>query len=320
MWCLFCLHHTGLGLFRPLIKSKIKWVGGSPGHVQTASPYFSPTAASPISAQLQHHQFQPNWLTTLQDDQCRCLVSHDQGHSSWYPYTHQLWNKFIHKMWSQAQRFFSLFPVRFVLNHSIRIQIFPQEHLLLKMLLVGCLTFQQQASVSLDGSAQTILHAATLRQKTQIKLTTSSSHSILTPGQPVPALTLNARNLAGQPLECQFLSHWSASSKESTVKNLVATGIQTPDLPLPRRTPYPLGQQSSLSRWWSDLLSGPGGSGPPWGVRININLNCFNTIIKFQVKSAENFTTKKVVCCLRSQQHASVSQRQICSTVCAATL
>ena len=48
-----------------------------------------------------------------------------------------------------------------------------------------------------DGSAQTILRAATLREKLQIKLSTSPSHSILTPGQPVPALTYNARRLAG---------------------------------------------------------------------------------------------------------------------------
>ena len=41
-----------------------------------------------------------------------------------------------------------------------------------------------------DGSAQTIIRAATLRQKLQIKLSISPSHSILTPGQPVPALTL----------------------------------------------------------------------------------------------------------------------------------
>ena len=41
-----------------------------------------------------------------------------------------------------------------------------------------------------DGSAQTILHAATLRQKLQIKLSNLPNHSILTPGQPVPALTL----------------------------------------------------------------------------------------------------------------------------------
>ena len=44
-----------------------------------------------------------------------------------------------------------------------------------------------------DGSAQTILRAATLRQKLQIKLSTSPSHSILTPGRPVPALTLQCQ-------------------------------------------------------------------------------------------------------------------------------
>ena len=41
-----------------------------------------------------------------------------------------------------------------------------------------------------DGSAQTFLRAATLRQKPQIQLSTSPSHSILTPGRLVPALTL----------------------------------------------------------------------------------------------------------------------------------
>ena len=41
-----------------------------------------------------------------------------------------------------------------------------------------------------DGSAQTILRAATLRYKLQIQRSTSTSHSILTPGRLVPALTL----------------------------------------------------------------------------------------------------------------------------------
>ena len=41
-----------------------------------------------------------------------------------------------------------------------------------------------------DGSAQTILRAATLRYKLQIQRSTSPSHSILTPGRPVPVLTL----------------------------------------------------------------------------------------------------------------------------------
>ena len=38
-----------------------------------------------------------------------------------------------------------------------------------------------------DWSAQTIVH---VRQKVKLKLTISTSHGILTPGQPVPALTL----------------------------------------------------------------------------------------------------------------------------------
>ena len=59
------------------------------------------------------------------------------------------------------------------------------------LLLVVCLMSQQCASVYLrDGSAQTILHAATLRLKLQIKVSISPSHSMLTLGQPVPLLTL----------------------------------------------------------------------------------------------------------------------------------
>ena len=41
-----------------------------------------------------------------------------------------------------------------------------------------------------DGSAKTILRAATLRYKLQTKLSISPSDTLLTPGQPVPALTL----------------------------------------------------------------------------------------------------------------------------------
>ena len=52
-------------------------------------------------------------------------------------------------------------------------------------LFVGCLRSQQHASVS-QGRICTILCAATLRQKLQIKLSTSPSHSILTQGRPVP--------------------------------------------------------------------------------------------------------------------------------------
>ena len=41
-----------------------------------------------------------------------------------------------------------------------------------------------------DGFAQAIGRAATLRQKLHIKLSLSPSHNILTPGQPIPMLTL----------------------------------------------------------------------------------------------------------------------------------
>ena len=41
-----------------------------------------------------------------------------------------------------------------------------------------------------DGSLRTSVGITTLRQKLQIQLSTSPSHVILTPGQPVPALTL----------------------------------------------------------------------------------------------------------------------------------
>ena len=44
-----------------------------------------------------------------------------------------------------------------------------------------------------DGSAQTIVRAATLRQKLPNKLAISRSHSILTSGQPVPELTLRGQ-------------------------------------------------------------------------------------------------------------------------------
>ena len=57
-----------------------------------------------------------------------------------------------------------------------------------------------------DGSAQTILRAATLRKKLQIQLSTSPSHSILTPDRPVPALTLY-RQAPGR------VAHWSANFK-----------------------------------------------------------------------------------------------------------
>ena len=56
-------------------------------------------------------------------------------------------------------------------------------------LLVGCLTSQQHASVS-QGRICSDNFTCCHTEKLQIKLATSPSHSILTPGRPVPALTL----------------------------------------------------------------------------------------------------------------------------------
>ena len=78
-----------------------------------------------------------------------------------------------------------------------------------------------------------ILRAATLRQKLQIKHAAKPSHSILTPGQPVPALTLE----------------WQAPGRVATgipLKLLVGLDPETspwlkrelnPGLPLSSRTP-----------------------------------------------------------------------------------
>ena len=86
--------------------------------------------------------------------------------------------------------------------------------LLLLLSFLGSLTFPATCSVDLrDGSAQTTVRAATLGQKFQIKLAISPSHSILTQGQPVTALTLQ-RQAAGQPLQYQFLSHWNDSTRK----------------------------------------------------------------------------------------------------------
>ena len=60
-----------------------------------------------------------------------------------------------------------------------------------------------------DGSAQTIVRAATPRQKVQIKLAISPSRGILTPVQPVPAMALMSQAPGREkPLECQLLKHW----------------------------------------------------------------------------------------------------------------
>ena len=60
-------------------------------------------------------------------------------------------------------------------------------------LFVGCLLAYKPSNMLVylrDGSAQTTVRAATLRYKLQFKLSISPSHNTLTPGKPVPGLTL----------------------------------------------------------------------------------------------------------------------------------
>ena len=83
------------------------------------------------------------------------------------------------------------------------------------------------------GSAQTFVHAATLRLELQIKLSISSSHSILTPGQQVPALTLLCQApgsiATGVPIFKSMV--WLNLKKSLESRN------RTPALPLPKQTP-----------------------------------------------------------------------------------
>ena len=118
------------------------------------------------------------------------------------------------------------------------------------MLVDWLFTSQQHASVSQGRICSDNLRAATLRQKLQTKLSTSPSHSILTPGRPV-ASTDPITPGAWQG------SHWSANFNVTDMtrprKNPGASGIRTRDLPLPRRTPEPLGQRGG-GRWPNRVL------------------------------------------------------------------
>ena len=61
-----------------------------------------------------------------------------------------------------------------------------------QVLFVGCLTSQQHARVS-QGRICTDSFTCCHTEKLQIQLSTSPSHSVLTPGRPVPALTLQCQ-------------------------------------------------------------------------------------------------------------------------------
>ena len=60
-------------------------------------------------------------------------------------------------------------------------------------IIVACLLVKRTSNMLVhlrDGSAKTSVRAATLKKMLQVKLSILPSHGVLTPGQPVPALTL----------------------------------------------------------------------------------------------------------------------------------
>ena len=90
-------------------------------------------------------------------------------------------------------------------------------HLLIlyRWLVVGCLTFTNMLVYLRDGSAQTSVRATTLRHKLQINLAISSSHSILTPDQPVPETQEDRRPYREWPGYTENGREWPDNTESS---------------------------------------------------------------------------------------------------------
>ena len=113
---------------------------------------------------------------------------------------------------------------------------FSRRHAVLQevCLLLGCLTSQQHASVSQGRICSDNFKCCHTEIEVSIKLSNSPSHSTDTgPTSPSTDLIMSGARQG---------SHWS-HRHDSTRKNPVASGIRTPDLPLPRRTPKPPSQR-----------------------------------------------------------------------------
>ena len=108
-----------------------------------------------------------------------------------------------------------------------------------------------------DGSAQTIVSAATPRHKLQIKLSTSPSHSILTPGRPVLALTLQrqapGRVATGVPIFKSLVGLYTGKSRRKWDSNPGSSAPEADAL-----TPRPARQGRSSTRWQGDLTKKEG--------------------------------------------------------------
>ena len=68
-----------------------------------------------------------------------------------------------------------------------------------------------------DGSAQTVVLIATQKWKMQIEYATSLSHSTLTPGQPLLALTLHHQTLGRIAIRVPTCSLWYDWIRDSGV-------------------------------------------------------------------------------------------------------
>ena len=94
-------------------------------------------------------------------------------------------------------------------------------------LFVGWLLNVPATCKCISGRLRTILRTATLREKLQIKRSTSPSHSIMTPGRPVPVLDpITPGAWQGSHWSANFESHWYDSTPK---KNPGASGIRTRD-------------------------------------------------------------------------------------------
>ena len=105
---------------------------------------------------------------------------------------------------------------------------------------VRCLAAQQHASVSqrrVRSDNFTCCHTETEIADQTVYLT-QSQYTDTGPTSP-RADPIMPGAWRGSHWSTSFLSPWY----ESTRKNPVASGIRTPDFPLPWRTPYPLGQR-----------------------------------------------------------------------------
>ena len=112
-------------------------------------------------------------------------------------------------------------------------------------LFVGCLASQQHASVSqgrICSDNFTCCHTET-EVADQTFYLTQSQYTDTGPTSP-SADPITPGVWQGSHWSANFLSHWY----DSTQKNPGASGIRTLDLPLPRRTPKPLGHRGGRRR------------------------------------------------------------------------